>query len=131
MARRWAGLGWYLRYSAFDDEVGDALHALPGHTHSPGDVGDGAGLVQHRAEHLPPRGGQAALGGEALDDVQKPTVEPEGREDHFGQHVTGFSSRGRRRSVPAWRHEAVWITGDTHAESWACMRTGNAAASAR
>jgi hypothetical protein len=32
---------------------------------------------------------------------------------------------------PAWRHEAVWVTGDTHAESWACMRTGNAAASAR
>ena len=42
--------------AAFGQDVRDALHALPGDAHGPGDTGHRQRLGQHGAEHLPPGG---------------------------------------------------------------------------
>ncbi len=63
--------------AAFHQQVGDALHALPGDAHLPRDAGDGQRLGQHRAEHLPPGGGEPGGAGQFLGDREEPAVEPE------------------------------------------------------
>jgi hypothetical protein len=72
-----------------DEEIGDALHALPGDAHDPGDLGHGERFVQHGAQDLPPGGGEADRAGELLGHRQHLPVQAEDRQRHTAQQLLG------------------------------------------
>jgi hypothetical protein len=47
-------IGAILRQTSLDEQIGDTLHALPGHAHAARDPSYAAGLIEDPAEHLPP-----------------------------------------------------------------------------
>jgi hypothetical protein len=126
-----AGVGTVLGQAIGNEQVGDALDALAGHAHAAADLGHGARLVEHAAEHLPPGRRQPALGGEPLGDLQEAAVEPERGDDDVGQQPAGFGMGRRVGPVLARRDGGRHGAGGAHALAWACMRTGNAAGSPR
>ena len=87
-----------------DQQVGGALHALPGQpeTDSAGDLGDGQRLVEGRAQHLPPGWSQAGRFADVLGRGQELTVQLEDRQHQFGQGIAGRGP-GRERPWPVRR----------------------------
>ncbi len=125
--RVWAVLG----EPVVDEQVGDALDPLAAHAHRSGDVGDGARLIEHAAEDLPPGGGEPAVGGESLSDLLQAAVEAKGGDDELGQQRAGRRVPGELGPVRTGRHGAHRPIGSVaHAPCAACMRTGNADRSA-
>ena len=100
-------IGAVLRETTFDQQIGDALHALPSQAHAAADRCHAARLVQDAAKHLPPGGGQVAVGGEILSGLEEPCVEPESRQDEISQYGAGFGVRDGLGPGFARRHLAV------------------------
>ena len=74
-----------LRKMVCDEQIGNALHPLPSHSHTPPNRSHGAWLIQDAAKHLPPGGGYPTVGRELLGCLQEPGIETEGGEDDLGQ----------------------------------------------
>jgi hypothetical protein len=119
------GVGPVFGETARHEQVGDALHGLPGQAHPAPDGGHAARLVQHAAEHLPPRGREPALRGELLGGLQQPAVEAEGGDDEVGQQPRRLAVR--RGLGPALARR----DGGAHAAAPSCMSAGYAVASPR
>ena len=61
-----------LRGTLGDQEIGDALHVLPGDTEDPGDLGHGLRAAGGRAQDLPARLRLADRPGDRLAALAKP-----------------------------------------------------------
>jgi hypothetical protein len=109
-------IGAILRQTSLDEQIGDTLHALPGHAHAARDPSYGAGLIEDPAEHLPPGRSQATVGTELLSRLQKTGVEPKGREDDVGEQSASFGVGHRLRPVSArWNGATAAVNGTVHA----------------
>jgi hypothetical protein len=64
-----------LRGTLGDQEIGDALHVLPGDTEDPGDLGHGLRATRSRTQDLPARLGLADGRGDRLTVLAQPAGE--------------------------------------------------------
>ena len=120
-------IGTVLCETAFDQQIGDALHALPSQAHAAANRCHAAGLVQDAAKHLPPGGGQVAVGRQVLSRLRKRALSRKVvRMRSVSTAPASVFATGLGPSL-ARRHLAVArVWHSTHAACWACMRTGEA-----
>jgi hypothetical protein len=90
-----AGIGLLDGQAVADQEVGQALHALPGQVQSAGNLRHRGGFVLDRFQDQPARQGLASGLGQRLPNGGEAPGEPDDLAEEGGEGIPGGRSRGR------------------------------------